>query len=78
MAVQEKISTARLQRHLGRELEVLVDEAGADRAVGRTAGDAPDIDGVVHIAHRGSVKAGEFARVRITGADTHDLHATAA
>jgi ribosomal protein S12 methylthiotransferase len=77
MAVQEKISAARLLRKIGREMDVLVDQADAHQAIGRTSADAPEIDGVVHIAHQGTVKAGEFARVRITAADAHDLQGVA-
>ena len=36
-------------------------------------GDAPDIDGVVRVGEAKALRAGEFARVRITGADTYDL-----
>ena len=74
MAVQEKISAQRLKRKVGRTLTVLVDEAAGDRAVGRSSADAPDIDGVVHISKANNARAGEFAQVRITRADTHDLH----
>ena len=77
MVAQEKISAARLQRKIGRELDVLIDEANETAAIGRTSADAPEIDGVVHITHAGELKAGEFARVRITGADAHDLQGTA-
>ncbi|HEY9447451.1 MAG TPA: 30S ribosomal protein S12 methylthiotransferase RimO [Burkholderiales bacterium] len=77
MAMQEKISAERLKRKIGRELDVLVDQADATGAVARSSADAPDIDGVVHVAHRGTLKAGEFARVRITGSDAHDLQAVA-
>jgi ribosomal protein S12 methylthiotransferase len=37
--------------------------------------DAPEIDGVVRIADGASLKPGEFAEVRVTSADTHDLKA---
>ena len=77
MAVQEKISAERLQRKIGREMDALVDEVSETAAIGRTSADAPEIDGVVHITHKGKVKVGEFARVRITGADAHDLHGVA-
>jgi ribosomal protein S12 methylthiotransferase len=77
MATQEKISAARLQRRIGREMDVLIDEANEAEAIGRTTADAPEIDGVVHVKHKGKVKVGEFARVRITGADAHDLHGVA-
>ena len=74
MAVQEKISGQRLKRKVGKTLTVLVDEAGENRAAGRSSADAPDIDGVVHIREAGSTRVGDFVEVRITRADTHDLH----
>jgi ribosomal protein S12 methylthiotransferase len=77
MAAQEAISAARLKRKIGGTLTVLIDEAGAQDAVGRSSADAPEIDGVVHVAARDSLRAGEFARVKITGADAHDLRGVA-
>ena len=74
MAVQEKISGQRLKRKVGKTLTVLVDEAGENRAAGRSSADAPDIDGVVHIRKAGNTRVGDFVEVRITRADTHDLH----
>jgi ribosomal protein S12 methylthiotransferase len=67
MEVQAKISAAKLQRKVGSTQRVLIDEPG----VGRSAADAPDIDGVVHF--KGG-QAGEFADVLIERADEHDLH----
>jgi ribosomal protein S12 methylthiotransferase len=66
MHTQAKISAARLQAKVGRTFDVLVDGAG----VGRTKGDAPDIDGVVHF---NGGKAGEFVRVLVDKTDEHDL-----
>ena len=74
MATQEKISAQRLKRKVGSTLTVLVDEAGDNKAVGRSIADAPEIDGVVHIRKAAETKAGDFVKVRITRADTHDLH----
>ena len=37
--------------------------------------DAPEIDGIVRIANASSLRVGNFADVRITGADAHDLTA---
>ena len=78
MAVQEKISAARLKRKIGRTLTVLVDTVGAKGAVARSAADAPEIDGVVHVAPHATLKAGEFARVKIVASDAHDLIAAVA
>jgi ribosomal protein S12 methylthiotransferase len=79
MAVQEKISTARLKRKVGETMKVLVDAVADGAAVARSSADAPEIDGVVHIklVARSKVKpaAGEFVSVKITGSDAHDLHA---
>jgi ribosomal protein S12 methylthiotransferase len=46
-------------------------------AKGRTHGDAPEIDGVVHVASRRPLRLGEIATVRIDRADEYDLHGTA-
>ena len=67
------ISSARLAALVGRELTVLVDECDGKVAVARGPGDAPDIDGTVRIGKARGLRAGEFARVRITAADTYDL-----
>jgi ribosomal protein S12 methylthiotransferase len=67
MAVQQEISREKLQRKIGKQLTVLVDEPG----VGRSRADAPEIDGVVKFE---GGTAGEFADVAIERADEHDLY----
>jgi ribosomal protein S12 methylthiotransferase len=78
MLLQEMISARRLRRRVGATLTVLVDEAGAEGAIARSSADAPEIDGVVHVAPDRRLKAGDFATVRVTRADTHDLWAEVA
>ena len=78
MAVQEKISTARLIRKIGKRTTVLVDEVQKRIAIARSAADAPEIDGVVYITNAKDVKPGEFVEVEITSSDTHDLQAKVA
>jgi len=75
MAVQAEISAAKLQHKIGRTITVLVDEAGADGAVARSAADAPEIDGTVLIADGQKLKPGQFVDVVVEGASEHDLHA---
>jgi ribosomal protein S12 methylthiotransferase len=77
MAVQERISAERLKRKVGQELTVLVDEVTERGAIARSAADAPEIDGVVHVERSRKLKIGEFAQVRVTRSDTHDLFANA-
>ncbi len=74
MAVQEKISAARLRTRIGKTIDVLVDEADGENAQGRSSADAPEIDGVVHIRKARGLAAGNFAKVRIIRADSHDLY----
>jgi ribosomal protein S12 methylthiotransferase len=83
MLLQEEISAKRLQAKVGKTIRVLVDEVGPREAVGRSAADAPEIDGVVHIKRAlapGKAKpaVGEFIEVVVTKADAHDLWATVA
>ncbi len=78
MQVQEEISAQRLQRFVGREIEVLVDAQvrnadGREGFLARSAADAPEIDGVVLLEPHPTLRVGEFARVRVTNADAHDL-----
>ncbi|MBI3055884.1 MAG: 30S ribosomal protein S12 methylthiotransferase RimO [Betaproteobacteria bacterium] len=73
MALQEGISAARLKRRIGRTLTVLVDAVTTKGAIARSSADAPDIDGIVHVAPHATLEAGEFARVKIVASDTHDL-----
>jgi ribosomal protein S12 methylthiotransferase len=75
MAFQEDISTQRLEARIGREMTVLVDEVDEEGALARSPGDAPEIDGLVVIPEGTELEPGEFARVRITDCDVHDLYA---
>ena len=75
MELQQSISTARLARKVGREIDVLIDEVDEDGAVGRSAGDAPEIDGCVYVSSDRTLKAGDMVRVRVTDSDEYDLWA---
>jgi len=72
------ISARRLAGRVGRRMRVLVDEVSEGAAIARSAGDAPQIDGVVRIATgrgkaRAPLRAGDWADVEIVGADAYDL-----
>ena len=75
MEFQEDISTQRLERFIGREMTVLVDEVDDEGALARSPADAPDIDGLVMIPRGDGLEAGDLVRVRITDCDVHDLYA---
>ncbi len=76
MESQASISTRRLAAKVGREMTVLVDGIDDEHVIARSPADAPEIDGIVYVQPDASLKVGEFARVRIDSADTHDLFAT--
>jgi ribosomal protein S12 methylthiotransferase len=68
-----QISSARLAARVGQKCRVLIDTIEDGVAIARSAGDAPEIDGVVRIRGGGRLKVGEFAAVEITAAGTYDL-----
>jgi ribosomal protein S12 methylthiotransferase len=79
MAAQQEVAFDWSQRQIGRELEVVID--GPDPEVpgqlqARSYADAPEIDGIVRVKGKG-LRAGDFARVKVTGADGYDLVARA-
>jgi ribosomal protein S12 methylthiotransferase len=72
MATQAAVSAQRLAAQVGRSTEVLVEAVSRDGwLVGRTRGQAPEVDGVVRL--RGAAAPGALVRARITGASTYDL-----
>jgi ribosomal protein S12 methylthiotransferase len=78
MAVQERVSARRLARRVGTTARVLVDQVVRGRAIARSAAEAPEIDGVVHVARPGKAKPGDWLDVRVERADAHDLFAAPA
>ncbi len=74
MACQERVSAQRLAARIGQTTRVLVDRETPAGAVGRSYGEAPEIDGVIQLD--GLVPAGTFVSATITDAGVHDLTAT--
>ena len=75
MQLQEEISEQLLRRKIGKTLRVLVDEVDEEGAIARSSADAPEIDGLVYVNSGQALNVGDFAEVRITDSDTHDLWA---
>jgi ribosomal protein S12 methylthiotransferase len=44
--------------------------------LGRSYADAPEIDGLVHIATDGVLNQGDFCQVQVYDADEYDLYAS--
>lgn len=75
MAVQSRISEARLKRRVGRRMQVLIDEVVEEGAVARGPADAPEIDGQIFIDGATHLKSGMFVEVEIEESDEHDCWA---
>ena len=75
MTEQAAISAMKNEQKLGRELTVLVE--GFDRYgecwFGRSAADAPEVDGKVFFRAEGTLMAGQYVRVRIDEVMDYDL-----
>ncbi len=76
MAHQQAISQKRLRRKVGARERVIIDEIDAKSGIarGRSKGDAPQIDGTVHVISHRPLRVGEIATVKIDRADAYDLH----
>ena len=75
MSVQQEISAQRLQRKVGTKVDILIDEVSPDGAVGRTKGDAPEIDGLVYLNNTDGLSPGTVVNRQIIDADDYDLWA---
>ncbi len=73
MAVQREVSAEVLATQVGKTLEVLIDEVDDDGATGRSAWDAPEIDGSVFIGDGEGLKPGDLIRATVTDSDDYDL-----
>jgi ribosomal protein S12 methylthiotransferase len=76
MARQQVVSARRLKRKLGHRIDVIIDEVLPGGGKGRSKGDAPEIDGAVHVTSRRPLRVGEIAKVKIDRTDAYDLHGT--
>lgn len=75
MSVQADISAAKLRRHVGQTITVLVDEITDEGVIARSHADAPEIDGIVVVSGNSTFQPGDFIDVTITDTDQHDLFA---
>lgn len=74
MRLQREISSRRLQAHLGRVHEVLIEEASAEGGyVGRTVFQAPEVDGITYVNAAGTLQIGQVVPVAITDSLDYDL-----
>lgn len=77
MALAEKQSSRRLRRLVDQRIRVLVDHVTPEGGIGRSAADAPEIDGIVKILPPSKpskrFRVGEFVRATVLETQGHDL-----
>ena len=75
MSVQKEIATNINGSYIGKTIEVLIDEKdenSKDTYIGRSQGDAPEVDGEVFVKAK-DVRPGDFVNVKITDTLEYDL-----
>ncbi len=78
MLAQQEVAFKKAHRRVGEKIEVLIDRREGDgKWIGRSSGQAPDIDSVTRIRAK-ELHVGQLITARITGADGYDLIAEAA
>jgi len=74
MGCQMEISAQKNQKYLDRTLKTLIEELPETGvAEGRTSFQAPEVDGMVYVHHKGNLQIGDFVQVRITDTLEYDL-----
>ncbi len=77
MAKAEKISIQRLGKKVGKRVQVLIDRVDDSGGIGRTIGDAPEIDGLVRVLPPSKpskrYRVGEIIRATVISSQGHDL-----
>ena len=77
MAKAEEISTKRLAKKIGKRIQVIIDRVDESGGIGRTIGDAPEIDGLVRVLPPSKpskrYRVGEIIKVTVISSQGHDL-----
>ena len=77
MAKAEEISIKRLAKKVGKRIQVIIDRVDESGGIGRSIGDAPEIDGLVRVLPPSKpskrYRAGEIIRVTVIRSQGHDL-----
>ena len=75
MELQQEIAFEHCENMVGKVLDVMIEGKVADEPayVGRTYMDAPNVDGLIFVNADEMLMAGDFVRVKVTGANEYDL-----
>ena len=77
MAKAEEISIKRVAKKIGKRIQVIIDRVDDQGGIGRSIGDAPEIDGLVRVLPPSKpskrYRAGEIIKATVIGSQGHDL-----
>ncbi|MEM6603501.1 MAG: 30S ribosomal protein S12 methylthiotransferase RimO [Pseudomonadota bacterium] len=74
MLKQQEISEAKLARKIDTEIDVIIDDFDGENWIGRSKGDAPEIDGHVYLNGDAPLEIGDIVSADIYDADAYDLY----
>jgi len=77
MALQQTISAEKLAAQVGQSIEILIDDVVEEGSIGRSRGDAPEIDGKVYLDGITDLQPGDLVEATVTASDDYDLWAGA-
>ena len=78
MEAQQAVSESVMAGRIGATVDVLIDDVDEEGAVGRSAWDAPDIDGMVFLNGETELEPGDIVRATIEHAEEYDVWAVLA
>ena len=75
MSLQQEISKENLQKQIGKEVEILIEDKTYDGRtyVGRTSMDVPDIDGIAYLNTDKNIQIGDFVNAKVIDVSNYDL-----
>ena len=75
MRLQQEISKENLEKQIGKELEILIENKTFDgkNYIGRSYMDVPDIDGIIYIKTDKLLNIGEFVKTTVVDISDYDL-----
>lgn len=75
MSVQQRISEQKLEKKIGQNIEIIIDEIQSNCVIARSTGDAPEIDGQVFLEYSSDLRVGEKVWARVVRSDAYDMWA---
>ncbi|MFH1227505.1 MAG: 30S ribosomal protein S12 methylthiotransferase RimO [Planctomycetota bacterium] len=73
MSLQQSIAFDHNRQLIGKKIEIIIDSITDNDYIGRTYGDAPEVDGCIFISSKRRLKTGDILKAEINGSKNYDL-----